>query len=201
MRDSAGAEWGRYFIKKREKDRKEDRKREELNKLGTEESLLERRATEIRRLLKYAPAPQVMELRVELKKIRSALEQLSEKRVRLDSQDSEPPIPAIYLFFGFDQRYSFFGQPGLILKVGRTRRTPHQRLNEMRTRDLKLFTFWEVDESNLSKCEALAIKLLRAEYGAPIEGNELFAIDDLDRVKEMLEFALSNYIAKPTKRA
>ena len=195
MGDSKGAEWGQYFKNKRPKDRL----RAKYDELESQEYPLKKRRREIKNLLKNAPALQIQELSNELEDIEKQLGKLWEKRLNVSDQLTEPPIPAIYLFYGYDEQYNFFGKQGIILKVGKTQRSPKERLSELKKRGLKLYTYWPVDPDSLSKCESEAIKALTSRYGLPIEGDELFLVDSLEEVKEIIDIIVKKHIKRKDK--
>ncbi|GEM_PF-2649020 len=101
--------------------------------------------------------------------------------------------PCIYLLYKCHKSLTFFGNPQLIIKVGKSERNALTRYSEQKWKGFYLEQSWNIDKSILSKCELEVIHELKDKFGAPIEGRETFLACEIEIVKNIISNVIEKY--------
>lgn len=109
------------------------------------------------------------------------------------------PTVAIYVLYKVLHQSSFFGEPAILVKIGKTQRHPEQRLTEYRNQtinyrnkhdEFRMLKFWEVKKCDLTELETRVLAEMERRYGRPYEGKEMFLADNMESVLTLVSSVL-----------
>lgn len=101
--------------------------------------------------------------------------------------------PVIYTFCKSSFVNCPEGKPILYIKVGRTKRHPKTRLTEYKNQNngqFRILKYWNVEQESLVMLEKNVLDALKKKYGNPCEGKEVFIVDTIDSVLELINSIL-----------
>ena len=161
--------------------------------LNREKLPIELRIQEIKKITKNSSVLEAINLEPELYELTQKLDAINKKIKNLTDDLKPKAVSAIYVLYKTitDNKV---GLKGNLVKIGRTSRHPLHRLQELKYKDFRAFTFWQVNKDQLEICEKEALAICKKHLGDPVEGREIFIAKDIFKLKSLLEQKLSVYL-------
>lgn len=108
-------------------------------------------------------------------------------------------VDAVYLLRCADRRLVWFGEPQLVVKVGRSSRSPFQRMADLRSRIYELVAYWTVAREDLPRAELVALHAMKAAFGEPCDGREVFYVDKVEDAYSIVASSIASYVANEVR--
>lgn len=103
-------------------------------------------------------------------------------------------VNAVYLLRRADRSLVWFGESQLVAKVGRSSRSPFQRMADLRSRRYELVAYWTVSREDLPRAELTALHAMKAVFGAPCDGREAFYVDTVEHAYVVVVASIASYL-------
>ncbi len=118
--------------------------------------------------------------------------QKSEKKSAVAARKKR--TPCVYLLYKVDGEREWFGEPVLLVKVGKSERNVLQRYSEQKSKGFVIASWWSIDLAKLHGCELEILRKCKERYGEPVEGNEVFRVSEtIGAVKELIEGVVKEF--------
>lgn len=105
-------------------------------------------------------------------------------------------IAAVYLLRRFDSELTWFGAPQSVAKVGRSARSPFQRVIELAAHRYEVFAYWIVAHGDLQPAERAALHAMRSAFVTLRGGREAFYVGTMEHAHAVVEASIALYAIK-----